>query len=252
MNHIVQTLKWVLVIRGLVAVLFGLAAIFLPGLTIKALIILFGLTILVDGFINLIGAVQSRKDIPDWWVYLLEGAFSLTLGFITILWPALTGFAFLFIIASWAIVSGIGKMVAAIGLRKMIEGELVLLLSGILSVIFGVVMLVFPEFTVSAYVAVIGFFSLLIGFFFFVLAWRIKQEHQNVPNVKITQLKEDSKEVKVEPKTAKDTAKSQSSSVQKTVVESSSTKSTKPKVEPKSKKTSTKTVKSAKTSSKKK
>ncbi len=176
MTHLVQTLKWVLAVRGIVAIMFGLAAIFLPELTIQLLILIFGITILVDGFINSIGAIQSRRDVQDWWVYLLEGVFSIVLGCLVIFWPQISGIALLVIIAVWAIVSGIAKMTAAIGLRKLIEGELILLFSGILSVIFGFTMLLFPSATAIAYIAVIGFFSILLGIFLLTLAWRIKQE----------------------------------------------------------------------------
>lgn len=227
MNHLVQTLKWVLVVRGIVAILFGLAAIFLPGLTIKVLIVLFGVTVLVDGFINLIGGFQSRRDLNDWWVYALEGFFSVVLGFITILWPNITGVALLFIIASWAIVSGVSKMVAAIGLRKLIEGELILLLSGILSIIFGVVMLVFPEFTVSVYIGVIGFFSILLGIFLLSLAWRIKEEHEKPESFKI-----------------------QSTEVNKAMADSTDSQTFEVEIAPVSQKTSSKPAKKAATGSK--
>ncbi len=183
MNHLVQTLKWVLVIRGILAILFGLLAIFLPSLTVKALIIFFGVVILADGVVNLLGGVQSRKDLPDWWVYVLEGVFSMLLGAITIFWPNVSGVALLIIIATWAIVSGVGKIVAAIGMRKLIEGEMILLLTGIISVVFGFVMLFFPQFTIRLYIGVIGFFSLLLGIFMFVLAARIQEEHVN-PKIK--------------------------------------------------------------------
>ncbi len=180
MKHLVQTLKWVFAVRGIITILFGLAFLFLPNPTLTILILIFGITVLVDGFINAVGSFQSRKEVTDWWVYLLEGAFSIILGSITIFWPNISPAALMFIISSWAIVTGISKMVAAIGLRKYIEGELVLLFSGILSVIFGFAMITFPQATATAFAPIIGFFSILLGVFLLALAWRIQEEHDPV------------------------------------------------------------------------
>ncbi len=180
MKYLVQTLKWVFAIRGVIAILFGLAFLFLTNPTLPILILIFGITVLVDGFVNAVGSFQSRKDVADWWVYLLEGAFAIILGSITIFWPNITPSALMFIISSWAIVTGTSKMVAAIGLRKYIEGELILLSSGILSVVFGFTMITFPQATATAFSPIIGFFSILLGVFVLALAWRIQEEHDPV------------------------------------------------------------------------
>lgn len=180
MKHLVQTLKWVLAVRGIVAISFGVAILLIPNLTLQLVILIFGITILVDGFVNSIGAIQSRSDVTDWRIYLLEGVFSILLGSITIFWPNISSGALLVIIALWAIITGTAKMVAAIGLRKLIEGELILLFSGILSVIFGFVMITFPQATALVFLAIIGFYHILLGIFLLSLAWRIKQEDEYV------------------------------------------------------------------------
>lgn len=177
MKHLVQTLKWVLAVRGIVIILFGLSVLFIPTLNTQILTLMFGITVLVDGFVNAVGSVQSRKDVTDWWVYLLEGVFSILLGSITIFWPNISGSALLVIISVWAIVTGTAKMVAAIGLRKLIEGELILLFSGILSVIFGFTMLTLNHATAILFVTIIGFHGVLLGILLLSLTWRIRQEH---------------------------------------------------------------------------
>lgn len=177
MNHLVLTLRWVLTVRGVVMILFGLALLFLPSLVLQQLLaLIFGITVLFDGAMNAVGAVQARKDVTDWYVYLVEGAFSVFLGSTTIFWSGIGSGSLLVMIAFWAIVTGIARMVAAIGLRRLITGELVLLFSGILSTVFGFVMLVLPQARTWIFAYVIGFYAVLLGVLLLALAWRITTE----------------------------------------------------------------------------
>jgi len=99
---------------------------------------------------------------------------------VTIFWPQLSFSAFLLIVAFWAIVSGIAKMVVSVGLRRLIEGELILLFVGILSVIFGFILIASKQLVLAAVVPLLGFFSFLLGVFLLFLAWRIQIEHDLV------------------------------------------------------------------------
>jgi Uncharacterized conserved protein len=180
MQHLVQTLKWGLTIRGVIYLLFGLFIWFFNNLALEILILVFGLAIVADGLVNVISSLEFRKDLDDWRIYLVEGIFVTILGLVTIFWPQLSFSAYLLIVAFWAIVSGIAKMVVSVGLRRLIEGELILLFVGVLSVIFGFILIASKQLVLAAVVPLLGFFSFLLGVFLLFLAWRIQIEHDLV------------------------------------------------------------------------
>jgi len=182
MQHLIQTLKWGLTIRGMVYSLFGLLMLilFFGNLTLEVLLLVFGLTIVADGLVNVISSLEFRRDLDDWRIYLVEGVFVTILGFVTIFWPQLTASAFVLIVAFWAIVSGIAKIVVSIGLRRLIEGELILLFIGVLSTVFGFILVVSKQLSLVTVVYLLGFFSSLLGVFLLFLVWRIQIEHDLV------------------------------------------------------------------------
>src|SRR5438309_1354901 len=132
---------WALARRGLVAIGFGILTLLLPGVTLAALILLFGGYALVEGVLNLIAAVRGRGDDQPWWALLLEGLVSIAAGIAAFVVPGLTALAMLYMIAAWAIVTGVLEIVAAIRLRRRITGEACLALNGVLSIAFGVLTL---------------------------------------------------------------------------------------------------------------
>jgi uncharacterized membrane protein HdeD (DUF308 family) len=162
---------WALVLRGAVAVLFGLIAFFSPGVTLVALVILFGAYALVDGIAGVILGIKEFGERERWWGTLLSGIVGIGAGIVTFLLPGLTALALLTLIAVWAIMRGILDIVAAIRLRHAIEGEWLLALAGVLSVAFGLLLIVRPlagalavVWWIGAYAIVIGAVLLLLGF----------------------------------------------------------------------------------------
>jgi uncharacterized membrane protein HdeD (DUF308 family) len=125
----------VLALRGLVAILFGLAALFWPGLILVVLIVLFGLYALIDGVLAVIAAFRSSGQGMRRPLLLMEGAIAILFGLLALFWPDLTALALVYIIAFWTILSGIARIVMAIMLRREIENEWSIALSGVLSVI---------------------------------------------------------------------------------------------------------------------
>jgi uncharacterized membrane protein HdeD (DUF308 family) len=153
---------WAVALRGVVAIIFGLLAWIWPGITLWALVLLFGVYALVDGVFALGGAVTGRAGQSRLWLTVL-GVAGVVLGLLALFWPGITGLVLLMLIAWWAIITGVSEVMAAIRLRKEIEGEWLYIVSGIVSVIFGVLVLVWPASGALAIIWIIGLFSIIFG-----------------------------------------------------------------------------------------
>ncbi|HEX8967837.1 MAG TPA: HdeD family acid-resistance protein [Chloroflexota bacterium] len=169
---------WVIALRGVAAILFGVLAFAWPGITLAVLVFLFGFYALVDGVLNIIAAL--RGDSHHRWALLLEGVVSVLAGLAAFVWPGLTALVLLYIIAFWAIVTGILEIVAAVRLRRAITNEVALIIGGILSVLFGIVLLVAPGAGALAVVVLIGIYAVIFGLTLLGLAWRLRQHHQRL------------------------------------------------------------------------
>jgi uncharacterized membrane protein HdeD (DUF308 family) len=165
---------WALALRGLIAVLFGVVAIVWPGITIGALVFLFGAYVLVDGLFAIVGAIRQAGDSPRWWTLLIEGIVGVGAGIIAFLWPDLTALALLYIIAFWAILTGVLEIVTAIRLRREMEREWLLGLAGIASIIFGLILVVFPGSGALAVVWLIGVYAVVFGIALIALGVRLR------------------------------------------------------------------------------
>ena len=165
---------WTIAIRGAAAILFGIMALLLPDLALETLVLLFGVYALVDGLFSIFGAVRAAQQRRKWWTLLIVGVAGLGAGVVTFVWPDITAIALLYLIAAWAIVRGVFEVVAALQLRQHIRNELLLILSGILSVAFGVIIAVDPGAGALALVWVIGFYAILAGLLLLGVAWRLR------------------------------------------------------------------------------
>jgi uncharacterized membrane protein HdeD (DUF308 family) len=164
---------WAIALRGVAAVVFGVLALLLPGTTLAALVLLFGAYAIVEGVFSLIAAVRGRTDEPRW-LLALQAIVSIAAGLVTFLWPGLTALVLLYVIAAWALVIGVLQIVAAVRLHSRIRGEGWLVLSGILSVIFGVLMMWAPGAGALALVLWIGSYAIVFGALLIVLAFRLR------------------------------------------------------------------------------
>ena len=147
---------WALALRGLVAVLFGIMAFAWPGITLGALVLLYGAYVLVDGVFAVAAAISGRPGGMPWWALLMEGLAGIAVGIMTFAWPGITALVLLYLIAAWAIVTGIFEIVTAIHLRREVRGEWMLALSGVLSILFGLALVVNPGAGALAVVWLIG------------------------------------------------------------------------------------------------
>ncbi len=177
---------WMLALRGVVAVIFGVLVLLFPLLAIETFVLLFGAYALVDGIFTLITALRNRGQ-PRWWVQLLEGILSLAAGVLVLANPLFATIALplfvLYIVAFWAIFTGVMEIVAAIQLRKEIEGEFWLGLSGLLSILFGVFLLISPTGGILALLALVAIYAIAFGVIMILLAFRLRgSTDQNEPD----------------------------------------------------------------------
>lgn len=165
---------WTLLLRGILAVLFALMAFMRPGITLAALVLVWGAFAIVDGLFAIVAGARSR-----WWAVLVWGILGVAAGLIALFMPGITALALLMLVAAWAIIRGIFEIVAAIRLRREITGEWLLILAGFASVAFGVLMILFPGAGALALVWLIGLQALFAGVLLFALAFRLRQHHRH-------------------------------------------------------------------------
>lgn len=166
---------WMFLLRGILALVFGIAALFFPAAAFLSLVLVFGAFALVDGIFALVAAFTGGAKSENWWWLILEGAVGILIGILTIIQPAAMGEAWLILIAAWAIVTGIFEIITAVRLRKVITGEFWLILGGLISVAFGVLVLINPASGAFAVGFMIGAYAILFGIMFIMLALGLRK-----------------------------------------------------------------------------
>jgi uncharacterized membrane protein HdeD (DUF308 family) len=167
---------WLILLRGIAAIVFGVLAFIWPGITLVTLILFWGAFMLVDGVLALANAIMGGGMGSRWWLALV-GLAGVAAGVMTFLWPGVTALVLLWFMASWAIVLGIFQIVGAIQLRKEIDNEWTLILSGVVSVLFGVILFVAPGAGALGLVWVIAAYAIIFGVLMVMAGLRLKK-HQ--------------------------------------------------------------------------
>jgi uncharacterized membrane protein HdeD (DUF308 family) len=175
MLHLLARHWWALALRGVFAVLFGLLTFLIPGITLLTLVLLFGAYAILDGIFDIISAVRAPGR---HWPLVLEGVVGIIIGILTFIWPGITTMVLLYLIAFWAIFTGILEIVAGIRLREVIANEWLLILMGVLSVLFGFLILIFPGAGALAIIIWIGAYALLFGIMLIALALLLRRFRQ--------------------------------------------------------------------------
>jgi uncharacterized membrane protein HdeD (DUF308 family) len=166
---------WVLLLRGLAAVVFGALAIIWPDLTLFVLVILFGAYTVVDGVLEIWSGIQSRNVHDRWWVDILIGIAGIVAGVLVMALPGLSALALMYFIAAWMVVTGVLEIVYAIRLREQIRNEWLLALAGVLSVLLGIYFFLFPGSGAVSLVWVIGVYAILFGVLLVMFAFRARR-----------------------------------------------------------------------------
>jgi uncharacterized membrane protein HdeD (DUF308 family) len=165
---------WAFLLRGILAVIFGLVALFYPASAFLSLVLVFGAFALVNGVFAIVSAFTGGVHSENWWWIILEGAFGILIGVLTVMQPLAMGLAWVLVIAAWAIVTGVFEIISAIRLRKMITGEWAMILSGVLSVLFGAILAFYPRAGALAVGFIFGIYALIYGVMYLVLGWHLR------------------------------------------------------------------------------
>jgi uncharacterized membrane protein HdeD (DUF308 family) len=181
-NPLTQLLSrfwWLLLLRGVLAILFGISAFAWPGLTLVTLVVLFAAYAFVDGVFEVVHAIGHRKEIEHWGLLLIEGLFGIAFGVLAFRSPELTtlvgGVIVAFYIAAWAIVTGAMRIAMAVRLRKEIEDEWLLGLSGAVSILFGIVIMARPAAGALAMLYFVATWAIVLGAIIIMLAFKIRK-----------------------------------------------------------------------------
>ena len=166
---------WTFILRGILAIAFGVVAFFVPGLGIAVLVGLFAAWALIDGATNLYAGVRTRNTDRNWWIEILEGVVGIAAGVIALLFPLFAAEILVLLVAAWAIVTGAFEILMAARLREQIRGEFWLGLAGVASILFGVVLFLFPGAGALSLVWLIGSFAIVFGVFLVILGWRLRR-----------------------------------------------------------------------------
>ena len=166
---------WLVLLRGLAAIVFGILAWAWPGVTLITLVLFWGAYALVDGVAALVSGWQTKDSGKPMWQIVLIGVIGIAAGIFTFAQPEVTAVALLILIAAWAIVHGVLEIAAAIRLRKEIRNEWLLIVSGIISVLFGALMIANPGAGAMALLWVIGVFAVAYGALLVILSFKLKQ-----------------------------------------------------------------------------
>jgi uncharacterized membrane protein HdeD (DUF308 family) len=165
---------WLLALRGVLAIIFGILAFTWPGETLLVLIAFFGAYMFIDGIVALVAAIRFRHEREQWPSLLLEGVIGIIIGVVTFFLPGITALAWAFLVAAWALVTGVLEIITAFRLRTIIRDEILFIIAGILSILFGIVMAALPRQGLLALIWVIAAYAIVFGILLIALSFRVR------------------------------------------------------------------------------
>lgn len=180
MPVILRTNWWALVLRGIAAIVLAIVTFVIPGITIAFLVTVFGIYALIDGALAIFSTIRAVQGHRRWGAFLLEGLIGIAFGLFAILAPVAAAGVFVSVLAFWAILTGIAEIFAAIRLRKHIKGELLLALTGVLSILVGVILFAQPIAGAIFFVYVLAGYGLIFGILLISLGFRVRRHGTDV------------------------------------------------------------------------
>jgi uncharacterized membrane protein HdeD (DUF308 family) len=168
-----QLLLW----RGITCILLGVCTLFWPGISLKIVLIIFGLYMLADGLVQIFASVGHVQHDREWWIHLFRGVMSTILGIFTLLAPFFTAVVLVYYIACWLMVIGVVEIIVGIRLRKRIKGEGWYIAGGIVTLLLACLIIVFPLSSAVNFIWVLGIYALLYGIALLSAYVRIRRRH---------------------------------------------------------------------------
>lgn len=165
---------WALVTRGVLSIIFGLVALFVPGIALLAFILVFGIYAIIDGVIALIWAFREIRSGVHWIALLLEGLAGVAIGIIALVWPRETAVVLLYLVAIWAVVTGVMEIAAAFTARNRTGYEWLFALAGAISILFGIILFTRPLAGLLALLWVVGIYAIIFGVLLIVRAFQFR------------------------------------------------------------------------------
>jgi uncharacterized membrane protein HdeD (DUF308 family) len=170
--QVVRRNWWLLAVRGLLSIILGLIVLFLPGIALLALVYVFAAYMLIDGIMAVVTSIQERGMLNRWGWILFEGVLGIVAGLIAFFYPGITALILLYLVAAWAIITGIMEIVTAFIIRDMVSWEWLLALAGVVSVIFGIILFIHPGAGLLSILWLVGVYSIIFGVTFIVRAFQ--------------------------------------------------------------------------------
>lgn len=172
-RSLLKQIWWVVLLRGILAVLFGVVALVWPGITVWALVVVFAAYAIIDGIVLVVQSIRDKPEGWGWW--LAMGVVSVLAGLVALFWPGITALALLYVIAFYAILFGITGIVGGVRFRKVPEsGWVWSVLAGVVAVLFGIVLLIFPGEGILSLIVLLGIYAILFGVLLIILAFQAR------------------------------------------------------------------------------
>lgn len=178
MQQMIGNFRTMFLFRGLAAIVFGVLTLVWPGLSLAVLVLMFGIFAVITGITAIVAAIRSRGE-EHWGVLLFEGILGVLAGAVTLVWPGITALAFLFLIASWAILTGILELVAPLSFPMSFGRGLLSVLSGIVSIVFGILIAARPASGLLTVAWLIGIYAIVVGIMFVVVYFESRSQAQS-------------------------------------------------------------------------
>jgi uncharacterized membrane protein HdeD (DUF308 family) len=174
--------KWIIV-RGILSIIFGIVIVFYPFAAATVLALFFGAYVFVDGIFAIVSIFTLREARTHFWPLLIEGIAGIAVGVLTFLLPEITLYGLALLVSFWAVITGIFEIISAIKLRKIINGEFLMIVSGLLSIVFGILVLLKPLAGIIVTVYLIGMYGIIFGILFIFLGISLKKLHLKSSNL---------------------------------------------------------------------